>query len=169
MVCGPPWMGRGNVKLLWHCILIPSSWLLSLHPSSSPSIPPPSPFLTRSFGILLWEVASQGSFPYMELSDAEVVGAVCQQQHSLLQPLDCPDNVWVHTHNCQSRQSVCLYCIVVKSQFMYSTNMGHNNLYMSGLSNSLISTVSPISFGHDSCLAPLPSSHYGQVPLHVAI
>ena len=79
-------MGRGNVKLLWHCILIPSSRLLSLHPSSFHP-------LTRSFGILLWEVASQGSFPYVELGDAEVVGAVCQQQHSLLQPLDCPDNV----------------------------------------------------------------------------
>ena len=42
----------------------------------------------------------------MELNDAEVVGAVCQQQHSLLQPMGCPDNVWVHTPYMEIRASV---------------------------------------------------------------
>ena len=57
--------------------------------------PPIKLLPSRSFGILLWEVMSQGSFPYTELSDAEVVATVCQHQQRLLQPVDCPDTVWV--------------------------------------------------------------------------
>jgi len=66
-----------------------------------------------SFGILLWEVMSQGSFPYTELSDAEVVATVCQHQQRLLQPVDCPDTVyqimlrcWSHDPKKRSRMAV---------------------------------------------------------------
>ncbi len=47
----------------------------------------------RSFGVLLWEIMSRGSFPYPELSDGEVVTAVCSQEYTLMQPLDCPPTV----------------------------------------------------------------------------
>lgn len=45
----------------------------------------------------MWEVVSRGSFPYPDLGDAEVIGVVCHHHQHLLQPVECPDNMWVLT------------------------------------------------------------------------
>ena len=47
----------------------------------------------RSFGVLLWEVMGRGGFPYQDLSDGEVVGAVCHSRLPLVKPAECPDTV----------------------------------------------------------------------------
>ena len=35
-----------------------------------------------------------GQFPYTELTDADVVHSVCYEYQRLLQPVQCPDNMW---------------------------------------------------------------------------
>ena len=55
--------------------------------------------VNRSFGVLLWEILTKGQFPFAELSDGEVVQGVCYEFQRLLQPISCPDNVYVNLIN----------------------------------------------------------------------
>lgn len=53
--------------------------------------------MCRSFGILLWEIFTTGQFPFAELSDSEVVEGVCYEFQRLLQPVFCPNEMYVVT------------------------------------------------------------------------
>ncbi len=49
--------------------------------------------VTRSLGVLLWEVMSEGSFPYPELSDSNVITGVCYEGRRLPRPQYCPEQM----------------------------------------------------------------------------
>ena len=68
-------------------------------------------FLLRSFGVLIWEIMTVGQFPYTELTDAEVVHRVCYEYQRLLQPLECPENMWAIT-TITMETTLCVYKII---------------------------------------------------------
>ena len=49
--------------------------------------------LSRSFGVLLWEVLTRGSFPFVSLGDQEVISGVCYTRKQLDQPKECSSAV----------------------------------------------------------------------------
>jgi ubiquitin len=54
-----------------------------------------------SWGVVMWEVFSDGAFPYMDIgSDEEVAVRVRDGGLRLTQPLTCPDNVWALIRSC---------------------------------------------------------------------
>eukprot|EP00301_Raphidiophrys_heterophryoidea_P006518 c12625_g1_i4.p1 GENE.c12625_g1_i4~~c12625_g1_i4.p1 ORF type:complete len:775 (+),score=144.09 c12625_g1_i4:436-2760(+) len=86
----------------------------SLSMSDPPTLPvrwmPPEALLHRrwseksdvwSFGVLLWEIFSNGELPFSEITlDEEVSAAVCDVQLRLEQPPDCPDTVYDVMNEC---------------------------------------------------------------------
>lgn len=54
-----------------------------------------------SFGVLMWEIFSDGSFPYSDVaSDEEVAKRVRENTLRLEQPQSCPENVWALVESC---------------------------------------------------------------------
>jgi hypothetical protein len=47
----------------------------------------------RSFGIVLWEIFSEGATPYCDKSNAEAIDAI-QKGYRLPSPKDCPSEIY---------------------------------------------------------------------------
>ena len=57
-----------------------------------------------SFGVVLWEIFTLGLVPYYELSNQEVVRAVCQKGRRLPQPPGCPLDIYQLMLECWDNQ-----------------------------------------------------------------
>jgi len=57
-----------------------------------------------SFGVLMWEIFTEGKIPYKELDNNEVVAEVLSG-YRLEKPPTCPDNVFEIMMNCWAKKA----------------------------------------------------------------
>ncbi|XP_064393374.1 insulin-like growth factor 1 receptor [Halichondria panicea] len=92
-----------------------------------------------SLGVLLWEVMSEGSFPYPELSDSNVITGVCYEGRRLPRPQYCPEQIYSLMKRCwhdnpkqRPRPSVVyktLETSILTNRYQHSENTGDAQLF----------------------------------------
>lgn len=58
-----------------------------------------------SFGIVLYELISQGSKPYPDMTDKEVEQKVTQEEYQMSCPKDCPEKLYIIMQQCWKKES----------------------------------------------------------------